>query len=186
MFQLFGKIIKGIVKLVLLAIIVAIVIPVGYFAVRAGQPMEHPEYKGLTYYQYLDWQDQEHKRLWEEVGIAYKEQHPESYDDPRICVVTSLDFEIPYHFVQTALYTYAGMNPDWYEKVPPGSRKSVPEGVTWGNFLPKWWLTFEDFQLGSLEHRKHAPSPYCRIPDHIPDDYARSVGALPPEEAAQK
>jgi len=41
-------------KTILPALLVAVLIPIEYFAWRAGQPMELPEFKGLTYYQFLE------------------------------------------------------------------------------------------------------------------------------------
>ena len=40
---------------ILVLLLVTIVVPVGYLAWHADQPMELPQFKGYTYYQYLNW-----------------------------------------------------------------------------------------------------------------------------------
>jgi hypothetical protein len=47
-------------KITLLAILIAILTPTLYFAWRATQPMELAEFKGLTYYQFLEWRSIAH------------------------------------------------------------------------------------------------------------------------------
>jgi hypothetical protein len=41
--------------IILVLLLGTIVVPVGYLAWRADQPMELPQFKGYTYYQYLNW-----------------------------------------------------------------------------------------------------------------------------------
>ena len=55
---------KTLFKLTLLAFVLAIMTPIAFFAWRMGQPMDAPEFKGLNYYQYLEWIKQQH------VGVA--------------------------------------------------------------------------------------------------------------------
>ncbi|MBI1793377.1 MAG: hypothetical protein HYR70_04210 [Chloroflexi bacterium] len=50
------KLFAALSKAVLALLIVAILAPIAYFAWRAGQPLPQPEFKGLTYYQLVEWQ----------------------------------------------------------------------------------------------------------------------------------
>jgi len=57
---------KGIAQLfktILLALLAVILVPILYFAWRTGQPMELPEFKGLTYYQFLEWRSIAHNEI---------------------------------------------------------------------------------------------------------------------------
>ena len=49
--KLFGTLIKTVLVLLMLALLA----PILYFAWRANQPMDMPEFKGLTLVQYEDW-----------------------------------------------------------------------------------------------------------------------------------
>ena len=42
-------------NIVLIIVLATIVVPVGYLAWRADQPMDLPQFKGYTYYEYLAW-----------------------------------------------------------------------------------------------------------------------------------
>jgi hypothetical protein len=50
--KLFFKILANAVWILLL---LTIIFPIGWFAWRMGQPMDMPEYNGLTYYQFVSW-----------------------------------------------------------------------------------------------------------------------------------
>ena len=41
--------------------------------------------------------------------------------------------------------------------------KEDPEDVTYVNFLPTWWDTFELFLWGLIDHVPHGPVAYCRL-----------------------
>ena len=49
------KTINLLFKLILILLILAILYPIGWFAWRAGQPMEMSGFNGLTYYKYVQW-----------------------------------------------------------------------------------------------------------------------------------
>lgn len=46
---------KILIKLIMMATVLAIFTPVLYFAWRMRQPLPQPEFKGLMYYQFADW-----------------------------------------------------------------------------------------------------------------------------------
>ena len=57
---------------ILVLLLVTIVVPVGYLAWRADQPMELPQFKGYTYYQYLNWR----KDALHQMAVEYQASHP--------------------------------------------------------------------------------------------------------------
>ena len=57
---------------ILVLLLVTIVVPVGYLAWRADQPMELPQFKGYTYYQYLNWR----KDALHIMAVKYQTAHP--------------------------------------------------------------------------------------------------------------
>ena len=66
--QLFGTLIKAVLALLILALLT----PVLYFAWRANQPMDMPEFKGLAYVQYMDWR----KMALDDIEAQYLQSHP--------------------------------------------------------------------------------------------------------------
>ena len=42
-------------KITLLALLVAVLTPILYFAWQMGKPLTQPEFKGLSYYQFTEW-----------------------------------------------------------------------------------------------------------------------------------
>jgi hypothetical protein len=67
------KLIGILIKTVLALLLIALLLPVLYFAWRANQPMEMPEFKGLTYIQYMDWR----KMILNESEQRYRQAHPD-------------------------------------------------------------------------------------------------------------
>ena len=57
---------------ILILMLVMLVVPAGYLAWRAGQPMEMPQFKGYTYYGYLAWR----KSALHQMAVEYKTANP--------------------------------------------------------------------------------------------------------------
>jgi hypothetical protein len=68
-------------KITLLALLVAVLTPILYFTWRAAQPMELPEFKGLTYYQFLEWR----KIAQNDFELKYQASHPETTVKVGVC-----------------------------------------------------------------------------------------------------
>jgi len=66
--KLFGTLIKAVLALLILALLT----PILYFAWRANQPMDMPEFNGLTYVQYMDWR----KMAFDDTEAQYLRSHP--------------------------------------------------------------------------------------------------------------
>ena len=151
---------KTLFKLTLLAFVLAIMTPIAFFAWRMGQPMDAPEFKGLTYYQYLDWTRQEYDKAWEDVDMeAYYVQHPNSGLDADACFQIDMVTHVGPFVTEGAniILTRVLLN----EPVP-----ALP--------LQTWWNRFEQVQVFLLAGGDGGS---CRISTSIPDDYALSVRA---------
>jgi hypothetical protein len=154
------------VKTTLLALLIVTLIPILYFARQMGKPLSQPEFKGLSYFQYMDWR----KMATEDVIAKYLVSHPnfkyKGIGEP-ITACYSGDLIINSLFLPTQALSYTiaslvGVRPDELHHLPPG--------VTLLNFMPKWWDTFEylfwynEIRLdgfGSLVE-------FCRIRPSIP------------------
>jgi len=124
-------------KTILLALLIAVLTPILYFAWRAAQPMELPEFKGLTYTQFTEWRVMSCKK----------------YLDPSGC-------SIPGHiaadlFAAGIASTFLVIeNPQMFEFVTPY------------NFLPTTWSMFEGItwsmntsEAGTLKFFGSIPTP---------------------------
>jgi len=163
-----GKTIKFLFKTILWVVAIILIIPIGYFALRMGQPMDLPEYKGLTYYQYLEWQQIEQDKHWRETGEAYKKSHPASGLSAKTCNGISL------------ATVHAGL---FISQAPRIVLDSILGGESFdtSHFFPNWWALFEAEHVGQLRGNENR-HPACRISGEIPDEYALSVGVQLSEE----
>ena len=162
-----GKLFEFLTKTVLWAILIALIIPVGYFAVRMGQPMDLSEYKGLTYYQYVEWEHMVQREHLDEWHAKNPSVQGEEYEKINTCGIISFAFgHTGRFFSQPLLLIERSVMTD--------------EPFDFIRFLPNWWENFERNHLATLRGNSTA-HPICRIPSVIPDDYALSVGAQPPK-----
>lgn len=153
-------------KTTLLALLVTVLIPILYFTWRMGKPLPQPEFKGLSYYQFLEWR----KLAAEDVIAKYMVSHPNfeyvGVGDPMTACYSSHVLG-SYLILPAQAFTYtlaslAGVMPD--EKSP------LPTGVIPLNFISKWWDTFEYLFWYNEIHLDSFSSlvAYCRIHPNIP------------------
>jgi|APSaa5957512622_1039677.scaffolds.fasta_scaffold52011_1 hypothetical protein len=166
-----GRLFKILTRTVLWAILIALIIPVGYFVVRMGQPMDLPEYKGLTYFQYLEWGKLEHEKSAVEYEVTH-EIHPDAEGTNIAGGCVSVD----------RAFGHAGR---FFSQPLLMIEKSImaDKPFDYVHFLPDWWASFEKDHLNTL--RGNSNLPVCNIPASIPDEYAISVGAKLPEVAQE-
>jgi hypothetical protein len=149
------------VKAVLSAVALLLFVPLAYLAWRASQPMDMPQFDGLTYYQLLD------KRRQDYIDLAkqYQASHPDKDVSYLNCFLPELGVQLIGALPNAGLYALAGVYPDLRKHANPQDLRKgfVPEGVTWLTFLPAWWGTYEKFVWWMAEHSPHGPVPYCRI-----------------------
>ncbi len=153
-------------KTILAALLVAVVVPILYFAWRMSKPLPQPEFKGLSYYQFMGWR----KMATEDVIAKYMVSHPNfkynGVGEPITACYSGVAFG-GYIFLPTQAFSYTVAS---LAGVMPDELHALPNNVTLLNFLPKWWDTFEylfwynEIHLDSFNN----PIAYCRIQPNIP------------------
>ena len=145
---------------ILVLLLVTIVVPVGYLAWRAGQPMDLPQFKGYTYYQYLNWR----KDALHQMAVKYQVSHPNAKMGGGLDVcfqdetgVTLLSLPL------TGFYTLAGAYPNLEKYVNPRDRKYIPQDVTFWTFLPNWWQAYEKVVWYMADTSVNTSVAYCRL-----------------------
>ena len=154
-------------KTTLLALLIAVLTPILYFAWRAGQPMELPEFKGLTYYQFTKWR----KMKYEESIARYEASHPNvEYtgigNRMTACYGVEILIERTFYPYQAFTYTLAALN-----GVKSYPMHPLPENVTIINFLSKWWDTTKYLFWYNTVHAQNFGGSlveFCRIQPNIP------------------
>lgn len=135
-----------------------------WFVWRAGQPMEMAQFRGLSYYQLVQWR----KMGYDELARKYQAQHPNKDVKEGLCLAAIQgvhDFPV---FFLTGYYTLSGMWKPLQIFVDRRDRDWIPQGVTLWNFLPSWWRTFEIGVWDGAEYSPHVAGPYCRLAPNIP------------------
>ena len=122
------------IKAIALAIVLAILIPIIYFAYRQSLPLSHPDFNGLTYSQFVEWRSMAHH----DSEVAYQASHPDVEMKYGVCEVGSKGIAGLFLKGQAFGYTFAALRGAKPDAVHP-----LPENVTIWNFLPKWWNTYE-------------------------------------------
>jgi hypothetical protein len=145
---------------ILVLMLVTIFVPVGYLAWRADQPMELPQFKGYTYYQYLNWR----KDALHQMAVSYEATHPYAKMGGGLdmCYYTEIGTTL-LGLPLTGFYTLAGAFPNLVKYVTPQDRENVPKDVIAWNFLPDWWLTYEKTAWYMAESNSESPVSYCRL-----------------------
>ncbi len=160
---------KTIAAATLAAIILAFILPIIFFAWRAGQPMEAPQFNGLTFYQYMTWRIETHKAT-----IAqYQATHPNVAVKANVCYLDNLGFAIfaPW----SEFYTLAGKFPALRRFINPRGYKYIPTDVTWATLPSAWWTTYEDMISGTIRSDSHLTG-YCRLSQYppTPEEWAQT------------
>ena len=147
-------------KIITIIILVTIVMPVGYLAWRAGQPMELPQFNGVTYYQYLNWR----KDALHQMAVDYQSSHPNAKmgGGLDLCFHTETGMTL-LGLSMAGFYTLAGVFPTLVKYVPTHDRQYILQDITFLNFLPSWWKTFEKIVLYMAETSIHTSVGYCRL-----------------------
>ena len=117
-------------------LLLAILAPAGWFAWRAGQPMELPQFKGLTYYEYLSWR----KSALHQMAVDYKAAHPNAKMGGGLdmCFYTDIAADLGLKLPLAGFYTLVDVYPGLEKYVKPPDRKYIPQDVGLLTFLPQW------------------------------------------------
>ncbi len=154
--------VKVALKITLAGLILVLIVPLVYLAWRAGQPMDMPQFGGLSYYQFMN----ERRQAYLDLAKQYQANHPDKDAQYGICFYTEVGIEVLAGVPSSGFYTLAGIYPQMESFIDPRDLRKgvVPQNVTWPDFLPAWWMTYERFIWSMVEHAPHGPVQYCRIP----------------------
>jgi len=162
---------KTIAAATLAASLLAIVLPIGFFAWRAGQPMESPQFNGLTFYQYMTWRVKTHN----EVAAQYQATHPNKDVKPWICNIAGHGTFVIFA-PMSEFYSLAGKFPALRRFMNPRDYKYIPVDVTWATLPSAWWTTYETAISTTIHGDRSSPAVYCRLPQYppTPEEWAQT------------
>jgi len=152
-------------KITLLAALIATLTPITYFAWRAGQPMELPEFKGLTYYQFMEWRS----IAQNEFEMKYQVSHPDTNVKMGVCDTSNRLITFSVSVLQSWLYTFWSWRDDRNRlAMLKANYPTSNERVTWSNFMSSWWNSYEQLILSLAQYAPHTSVAYCRLQPNIP------------------
>lgn len=146
--------------------LVTVIVPVSYLAWRAGQPMDLPQFKGLTYYQYLSWR----KDALHHLALVYQASHPTAKMGGGLdmCYTVDVTGDLAIILPLTGFYTLSGVFPNLQKFVASYDRGYIPRDMTLLTFMPTWWLTFEKLTWYMAKIAPETSVAYCRLQPNIP------------------
>jgi hypothetical protein len=161
MMTLIGSLIKAMSKIILFGLLAALITPLAYFVWRANQPMGLPQFGGRTY---VEWLEIRHAS-YEDLAGKYRVSHPREDVKDGICFLSEVGIQLVAAIPNSGFYALAGIYPSLQRFVDPRDRRDglASPAISWLQFLPAWWETYEKFVWGMAEHAPHGPVPYCRI-----------------------
>jgi hypothetical protein len=159
--KIFSTVLSALAKALCLILAITLLTPITYFAWRAGQSMNRPEFHGFSYYQLLS----KRQDAYDQLAQSYQASHPNVEVKTGMCFGVEVFVEVMVGWPHSGFYALAGAFPELKRFVNPWDlqRGYVPKDVTYMNFLPAWWDTFELFLWGLVDHVPHGAVAYCRI-----------------------
>jgi hypothetical protein len=154
---------KTLAAAALAVIILAILLPTTFFAVRASQPMEASQFNGLTFYQYMTWRVETHN----EVAAQYQTTYPDKDVKTWICNITGHSTFVIFAPL-SEFYTLAGKFHALRWVINPRDFKYIPINSTWMNLPTAWWTTYESMISSTIRGDQGDPVVYCRLPQYPP------------------
>jgi hypothetical protein len=155
---------KIIIPILILLVIATCLYPAPWFAWRMGQPMELLQYKGLTFYQFMQWR----KMAFDDLASKYQASHPDVEVKFGMCYNTEVGGLVILQVPMAGYYTLAGIYPGLQSVLNSHDKKIVPAKATWRTFLPSWWTTTEKIMWVTVEAAPHTSVAYCRLQPNVP------------------
>ena len=159
--------ITALLKTIARIFLLAVITPALYFAWRVNQPMDLPDFNGLSYLDVQEWQKME----LEERAVWYETAYPnDEYRGPgktRVTACTISDIPLA-AFVTIKSVLSAWAKEDLRVKFLDQGMPDRP--VTFWNLLPSLWNTYEKLTLTNIRFKQKGRSPiaWCNIPSSIP------------------
>ena len=157
-------------RIILIIMLATVFVPASYLAWRAGQPMDLPQFHGLTYYQYLKWR----KDALHQMAVEYRASHPTAKMGGGLdmCYYVDVTGDLAITLPLTGFYTLSGAFPNLQKFVASYDRGYIPRNMTLLTFMPTWWLTFEKLTWYMAKLAPQTSVAYCRLQPNIPTSVA--------------
>jgi hypothetical protein len=156
---------KKIIKPILIILIIAICLyPPAWFSWRMGQPMELPQYKGLTFYEFMKWR----KLAYDDLARQYQASHPNEKIKFGMCYNTDIGILVFVQIPMAGYYTLAGIYPSLQSVISTRDKVFVPADASWRTFLPNWWITTEQIMWVTVDAAPHSSVAECRLQPNVP------------------
>lgn len=176
------KTLKKPYKTFTILVIVILLSPYLGFAARGAFPFNKPEFKGLTYYQLLEWRWWDYQRL----ARMYRLQNPHTpvkwlgKERPldygySACFWTETTIKSGLFPFQSFIFALASLN-----GIHPSPTHSFPTEVTFLNFPAKMWEANETLIWHNLDVYGKSPNRECWSRNNIPsvDEFEETIAAL--------
>lgn len=162
---------KNFARMLLIAILLVILIPITFLAWRAGQPMKLPQFNRLTYYQVLEWEQLAHENLISKYEAAHPSVEYKGIGNRMTACFwgSFLPLSLTVGVEESLMNTVMSFgNGDRREAMLKAGYFAPDQPVTIWNFLPSWWGSYEKVVLDGLNHEPQTSVVYCRIQPDIP------------------
>lgn len=153
------------------------------FAVRGAFPFNKPEFKGLTYYQLMEWRWWDYQRLVREYRLQNPhkpvmmlgKERPLDYGYSTCFWIETTVKYIAVFPPQSFYYALAGLN-----GIPPSPSHPFPTEVTYSNFPAKMWEAHETLIWLNLDVYGKTPNRECWSRNNIPsaEEFDETIAAL--------
>jgi len=169
---MFTTIIKTTFKTILLALIVAIITPTVWLAWRANQPMDMPEFKGLTYFQYMEWRKMSHQNLIAKYNASHPNYKYTGWGDQMTAcwgadaIVGTL---VPGEMSLYGAFAAYKLSAEDLTKFKAAQHDYAPDKIYSLLDLPKaFWYSYEWLQWSAALYAPEGPVAFCRVQPKIP------------------
>ncbi len=159
-------VLKIFANLLWIVLLLTIVFPIGWFVWRSNQPMDLPQFNGLSYRQYMAWQ----KISYHDTAVKYHETYPNKKMGGGLDMCYNVEFsgDLLARLPLSGLETLAGIFPSLKKVIEPAEWVYIPQNVTLQTFLPNWWAIFEHYLWNGAEYQPNTSVVYCRLQPDIP------------------
>ena len=146
--------------IILILLLVTIVVPVGYLAWSADQPMVLTQFKGYTYYQYLAWR----KDALHQKEVAYQAAYPHAKMGGGLDMCSKAKPGILVFWPADDRFLHPGGRlPKPGEIRHAGRPRGHPEGCDAPDLSAGLVVDLRENRLVSARRTTEDPVPYCRL-----------------------
>jgi len=151
MFSTITKLFAAFIRTLITLIVIAVLVPLAYFGCRLTQPLDMPQFKGLSYIQFVQWRT----NFVADQVAKYKQQNPSKHTDLTACTGPAMITDVG-RAVTSGLYIFA-------EDVSMVRAKGDWSSIL--GFPSDWFETFEQWVWsGAQAEQIYLPNvSYCNL-----------------------